>query len=307
MWFKAVRLYQLGGEARFDFDSIEKALDTARFKKEGVAQKLTSGWVSPLPSGGRSEDELPIVYRQGDRMMLCLRRDEKLLPAAVINAEVETRIEEIELKQDRKVYRKEKLQIKDDVIADLLPRAFIKSRRVYAYLCRQRNILVVNATSAALAEELISAVRDALGSFPVKLIQTEVSPTSVMTSWLTGDKPYGAFTLDDECELVNPMEDSNVVRCKSQDLLSEEITVHLQAGKQARKLALIWNDAVRMIVSADLTLSRLRFEDEVLERAADGSPDDEVAVFDQDFAVMALELDALIQQLLAAFGGQSES
>lgn len=307
MWFKAVRLYQLGGESPFDFDTIAQALDTARFKKEGVAQKLTSGWVSPLPSGGRSEAELPITYQQGDRMMICLRRDERLLPAAVVNAEVETRIEEIEGKQDRKVYRKEKLQIKDDVIADLLPRAFIKSRRVYAYLCRQRSMLVVNATSASLAEELISAVRDAVGSFPVKLIQTDSSPMAVMTAWLSGDKPYGAFTLDDECELVNPMEDSNVVRCKSQDLLAEEMAVHLQAGKQARKLALIWNDAVRMIVSADLTLSRLRFEDDVLERAADGSPDDEVAVFDQDFAVMTLELDALIQQLLAAFGGQSES
>ena len=306
MWFKAVRLYQLGGESRFDFESIEKALDTARFTREGVAQKLTTGWVSPLPSGGRSEEELPIVYQQSDRMMICLRRDEKILPAAVINAEVETRIDEIELKQDRKVYRKEKLQIKDDVIADLLPRAFIKSRRVYAYLCRQRNMLIVNATSASLAEELISAVRDALGSFSVKLIQTELSPMTVMTAWLTGDKPYGAFTLDDECELVNPMEDSNVVRCKSQDLLAEEISVHLQAGKQARKLAVIWNDAVRMVVSADLTLSRLRFEDEVLERAADGSPDDEVAVFDQDFSVMSLELDALILQLMAAFGGQEE-
>jgi recombination associated protein RdgC len=306
MWFKAIRLYQLGADSSFDFTRIEEALESARFRKEGVAQKLTTGWVSPLPAGGRSPEELPIVYQQGDRMMICLRRDERLLPAAVVNAEVEARIEDIEAKQDRKVYRKEKLQLKDEVISDLLPRAFIKSRRVYAYLCRQRNMLVVNATSAALAEELISSVREALGSFPVKLLQTEASPIAVMTSWLTGEKPDGAFVLDDECELVNPMEDSNVVRCKSQDLQSEEIAVHLQAGKMARKLALIWNDAVRMVVSADLTLSRLRFEDEVLERASDGNPEDEVAIFDQDFSVMALELDALIQQLIAAFGGQSE-
>lgn len=303
MWFKAVRLYQLGGDAQFDFTNIENALESARFQKAGVTQKLTTGWVSPLPSGGRTDEELPIAYQQGDRMMICLRRDEKMLPSSVVNDEVQTRIDEIELKQDRKVYRKEKLQLKDEVIIDLLPRAFVKSRRVYAYLCRQRNMLMVNATSAALAEELISSVRDALGSFPVKLVQTQESPMVVMTSWLTGDKPNGAFTLEDECELVNPMEDSNVVRCKSQDLLAEEIAVHLQAGKQARKLALIWNDAVRIVVSADLTLSRLRFEDEVLERAADGSPDDEVAVFDQDFSVMTLELDAMIQQLLAAFGG----
>ncbi|GGG57453.1 recombination-associated protein RdgC [Pseudohongiella nitratireducens] len=306
MWFKAVRLYQLGGDAQFDFANIENALESARFQKAGVTQKLTTGWVSPLPAGGRSAEELPIVYQQGDRMMVCLRRDEKMLPSSVVNEEVQTRIEEIEQKQDRKVYRKEKLQLKDEVTIDLLPRAFVKSRRVYAYMCRQRNLLVVNATSAALAEELISAIRDALGSFPVKLLQTKESPMVVMTSWLQGDKPYGAFTLDDECELVNPMEDSNVVRCKSQDLLAEEMAVHLQAGKQARKLALIWNDAVRMVVSADLTLSRLRFEDEVLERAADGSPDDEVAVFDQDFSVMSLELDALILQLMAAFGGQEE-
>jgi len=306
MWFKAVRLYQLGGDAQFDFANIENALESARFQKAGVTQKLTTGWVSPLPAGGRSAEELPIVYQQGDRMMVCLRRDEKMLPSSVVNEEVQTRIEEIEQKQDRKVYRKEKLQLKDEVTIDLLPRAFVKSRRVYAYMCRQRNLLVVNATSAALAEELISAIRDALGSFPVKLLQTKESPMVVMTSWLQGDKPYGAFTLDDECELVNPMEDSNVVRCKSQDLLAEEMAVHLQAGKQARKLALIWNDAVRMVVSADLTLSRLRFEDEVLERAADGSPDDEVAVFDQDFSVVALAFEELILQLMAAFGGQEE-
>src|SRR5690554_1908351 len=302
MWFKNIRLYRLPADFTLDMDQLGHALTAQAFVPCGKTERTRGGFVGPLGGG-----DAPLDHQLGDYTMLCFRRDDRLLPAAVVNEAVDERVADIEAQQDRKVHRKEKQQLKEEVTLDLLPRAFVRSRRIYAYYSAADRLLVVDTSSATLAEELLNALREGLGSFPASLPEVPVAPMSVMTQWLRAGTASNHFQIDQDCELVNPLEDGNVIRCKAQDLAADEISVHLDAGKQVRKLGLVWNDAVRCVLSADLTLGRVRFEDMVLERATEADAETAAEQFDQDFAVMTLVLSDLFKSLFAVFEEPSDA
>lgn len=164
-------------------------------------------------------------------------------------------------------------------------------------------MLIVNTSSATVAEELTNSLRETLGSLPVSLPVAKAAPSDVMTRWLEQNSASEGFSINQECELFNPLEDSNVVRCKGQDLASEEIKAHLDAGKQVKKLGVVWNDALSCVLGADLGISRLRFEDMILEKADEVDAESAAQQFDQDFAIMSLEISKFMESLSAAFGG----
>ncbi|MEX2334509.1 MAG: recombination-associated protein RdgC, partial [Pseudohongiella sp.] len=202
MWFKSIRLYQFTRPFGLTAVELDKKLSEFLFQPCSSFERSRFGWVSPL---GKEEEALTHVV--GDCIMVCARKDEKLLPAAVVNDAVNEQVEELEAKQSRKVYRKEKLQIKDDVTAALLPRAFSRTRKVFAYIDHKAGLLVVNSSSASAAEELISGLRECLGSMPVVPADVQQAPGSVMTGWLQAQVADGQFEISENCELFNPAED----------------------------------------------------------------------------------------------------
>ena len=92
------------------------------------------------------------------------------------------------------------------------------------------------------------------------------------------------------------------MRCRFQDVDSREVLGHIEAGKRVTRLALTWREAVRFVMSEDFVLRRLRFDAKITEHG-DGAADDAVGRFDQDFAVMAVQVGALVDALLEGFGG----
>lgn len=58
-----------------------------------------------------------------------------------------------------------------------------------------------------------------------------------------------------------------MVRCKRQDLTSEEIQLHLTAGKLVTQLSLAWSDKLSFVLDDKLAVKRLRFEDLLQEQA----------------------------------------
>lgn len=301
MWFKNLRVYTFAKPLAQTFEEIETALADKLFEPCGSMEKARLGWVSPL---GREGEMLSHV--QGNYLMLCCQKQERLLPAAVINEATDEKVAELEERQGRKIYRKEKRQIRDDVFVTLLPRAFTRNQQTFAYLSLADNLLVVNSGSAPKAEELLTLLRDTLGSLPVEIPTTSRAPADVMTRWLREQHGSDNFVIDEECELFNPIDGSNVVRCKGQDLFSEEIQTHLGAGKQVKSLGVTWNSAVSCVISEDLSIKRVKFVG-MNEEREQGEAESEVEKFDQEFAVMTLQLSGFFTDFFQAFGGIEES
>lgn len=298
MWFKNIRLYRFTKPFELTPEELEEKLAEHTFQPCGKHDQSKYGWVSPL---GRHSEMLTHVT--GDYIMICAQKQEKILPASVVNDAVQDKVEELEAKQGRKIFRKERLQLKDEITLTLLPKAFARTKKTFAYFAAKDNLLVVNSSSANNAEELLGFLRNSIESLPVIPPNAKNIPSEVMTLWLQHQVAGDHFEIDQECELYNPSEDGNVVRCKGQDLYSDEIQSHLAAGKQVKKLGVLWKDSLSCILEDDLTIKRLKFQDMVLEKAGEADAESAAEQFDQDFAVMSLELAKFFKSLFKAFGG----
>ncbi len=298
MWFKNLRIYRFTSSFDATPEELEGKLGESPFTPCGAHSKESMGWVPPLGRTG-----VQLVHTASGHHLLCLMMEEKILPASVVNDALQERVDEIEGKEGRKLFRKERLQLKDDVTAELLPKAFPKKQKVFAYISPVDRLLVINAGSQGQAETLLGFLRNTLGSLPVVPVSTVGVPADIMTRWLQQGHGTESFELESDVELFNPREDGNTVRCKGQDLGSHEIEEHLKAGKLANKLRVSWKDRLSCVINDSLAISSLKFSDVILEKANEYDAESVAEQFDQDFTLMALELGRFYKDLFAAFGG----
>ncbi|MCB1695915.1 MAG: recombination-associated protein RdgC [Halioglobus sp.] len=301
MWFKNIRAYRLTSPFTLSPEQLGEQLAQRGFEPCAKSQALALGWVPPL---GSEDGEL--VHAAAGRLLVKLKREEKILPSTVVREMLDEKVEEIEAGQGRKVYRKERLNLKDEIVQDCLPRAFSRSSAMYAYIDTRTNWVFVDAASATRAEELLNLLRECIGSFPVLLPQVNNAPVAVMTNWLLHRNLPQDFELGQECELREPGEEGGVVRCRGVDLLSEEVETHLHAGKQVARISLGWDERLQLVLAEDLCLRRLKFADELMKENEDIAEGDEAARLDADFALMTDAIGSLQARVLALFGGEAE-
>ena len=302
MWFKNLSIFRLTEAFTLSPGELEQKLEALAFHPCGPHQEFTFGWTSPL---GKSNQQL--VHSTNGFMMLCLKKEERLLPASVVNEISQEKILEKEQQQARKLSKKERTEIKDEILFDLLPKAFTFSRKIYAYIDPKGGWLIVDAASAKNAEDLLSMLRKSLTSLPAVPLNTIDNPATIMTEWLLNSKAPDDILIEDECELRSPEEQGGIVRCKRHDLALPEIKNHLDTGKEVIKLAVSWADRISFIVDENLSIKRLRFLDLIQDQVTDIEANDEAAQFDVDFSIMSAELANFIPRLLELFGGENKA
>ncbi len=300
MWFRNARPYKLPGRLGIDASELSQRLSRRPFQPCRPSQAVSSGWVAAL-----SDDATDFVHKSGDYWLIRLQREERLLPASVIRSEVNSRIQEIQTGQGRRVQRKERLDIVDEVTQDLMPRAFTKSQYLEALINDREGWVWVNTASAGRAEDLLSLLREGLGNLPVAIPDTQKSPVIVMSQWLlNGGLPDG-MSLGGDVDLEDPQEEGGVVRVRGMYLESDEIRRHIESGKQVVRLALSWHDQIDFVVDRDLSLRRIRFSDE-LKGVNEELHEDVLARRDADCLLMGETLSTLQSAITKTFGGISE-
>lgn len=299
MWFKNLALYRLTEAFTLSSDELEQKLQQMAFRACGSHEEFTLGFTSPL---GKTYEQL--VHSTNGFLMLCVKKEERVLPSNVVNEMTLAKIAETEEQQGRKLTKKERTSIKDELIFELLPRAFTFSTKTYAYIDPKGGWIIVDSASAKKAEDLLSLLRKCLGSLPAVPLNTVNKPISVMTGWLeNSDLLPHDINIEDECELHAPEDEGGIIRCKRHDLDTDEIQNHLDAGKQVTKLAVNWADRIAFVLDENLAIKRLKFLDLVQDQVADVETNSEAERFDADFSIMSLELSRFIPRLLEVFGG----
>ena len=297
MWFRNARPYKLPGRLGIDASELSQRLSRRPFQPCRPSQPTSSGWVAAL-----SDEATDFVHKAGDYWLVRLQREERLLPASVIRSEVNSRIQEIQTGQGRRVQRKERLDIVDEVTQDFLPRAFTKSQHLEALINDKAGWVWVNTASAARAEDLLSLLREGLGNLPVTLPDTQKSPVVIMSQWvLNGGLPEG-LSLGGDADLEDPQEEGGVVRARGVYLESDEIRGHIESGKQVVRLALSWQDQVDFVLDKDLSIRRIRFSDE-LKGINEELHEDVLARRDADCLLMGETLETLQTAIANQFGG----
>jgi recombination associated protein RdgC len=300
MWFRNLQLYRLGRPFEMTPEELEARLQANAFQGCKRMDMLATGWAPPLGRHGQQ-----LVHAANGYIMLCARKEEKIIPAGVVRQLLEDKIVEVEAAEGREIYRREKLRMKEEIIVDLLPRALTRISNQFAYIDVRQNLIVIDSASPAKAEALVSQLRTTLGRLPATPVKSKQSLSGLMTRWLGGEQLPRDFELGGECELRHPQPDGGVVSCKHQDLGASEVRNHVKQGKYAVKLALLWKDRLSCVLHDDLSIKRLRFEDIVREAESETEADDPVSRFDLDFSIMVLELAAFLPALMTALGGEA--
>ncbi len=302
MWFKNLKIYRFSKPFSIDTEQLETQLAEKSFQPCGSTQASSFGWVSPLGDGSTL-----LTHSIGKTTMICVRQEERILPSSVVNDALNEKLDAIQTETGRRPVGKYKQSIKDELILTLLPKAFTRSKRAYAYLDQKAQMLIVDAASNNKAEELVELLRQSLGSLPAVPLKTNTLPVLLMTNWLKGNNLKDDFLIKDECELKESDDEGAILRCKRQDLGSDEIQMHLDSGKEVTKLAVNWNETIECIIQDDLAIKRLKFSDELLDQAADDGAEDAAARFDADFNLMTGELSRFIPRLIEVLDGEQQS
>ncbi|WP_273873371.1 recombination-associated protein RdgC [Serratia ureilytica] len=301
LWFKNLMVYRLSREVALKADEMEKQLSAFAFTPCGSQDMAKTGWVSPM---GSHSDAL--THAVNGQIVICARKEEKILPSPVIKQELQAKIERLEAEQHRKLKKTEKDALKDEVLHSLLPRAFSRFNQTFMWIDTVNDLIMVDAASAKRAEDTLALLRKSLGSLPVVPLTMESPIELTLTEWVrSGEMPAG-FAIQDEAELKAILEEGGVIRCKKQNLISDEIAVHIEAGKLVTKLAVDWQERIQLMLSDDGSLKRLKFADTLREQNDDIDRDDFAQRFDADFILMTSELAALIKNTIEALGGEAQ-
>ncbi len=302
MWFKNLALYRFTESFTQSAEELENLLMESVFRPCGSHDEFSLGWTSPT-----GEVDGSLVYAANGCFMICLKKQEKVLPTSVVNELLDEAIAVKEDKEARKLSKKERTQVKDELIFELLPKAFSFSKKTFAYIDPAGGWMVVDAATPKKAEDVLSFLRKTIRSLPVVPLNTVKDPVDVMTLWLNEPQQVPKdLALEDECDLRSSMVEGCVVRCKRHDLTVPEIINHLDNGKQVIKLALNWSDRLAFVVDENLGIKRLKFLDLVQDQVADTEYDDEIGRFDVDFTIMIAELGQFIPRLAEVFGGENK-
>ena len=289
MWFKNIKAYQLTQPLSLDDNDLERVLGEHAFRPCGSQDVATMGFASPFSQAGKSGTMFHVVQQ---RYWITVKKQEKILPAAVINAEFEEMVTKIEMETGSPVGKKAKADLKQEIQTKLLPQAFTKNSYTHGFISLPDNVVIIDASSDGKAEAFLALVRKAIGSLPVVPIARH-SLQSELTHWLTDATPDGIELLE-EAEFKSTDDAGSVIRCKNQPLDSDEISIHLDAGKLVQKVAFAYQDTLNAIIAEDGSIKRIKFTDRIKEETEDVPKDQVEARLDAEFALMSAELSHFV-------------
>ncbi|RDL44327.1 recombination-associated protein RdgC [Marinomonas piezotolerans] len=293
MFFKTLQIFQLKEGAALDFSAIEQALKDHPLRKIGSQDEFTFG---ALPLIRNSECW---SLTSNDCMLFRFGKEEKNLPSSVVREELETIVAAIETIEGRKVGRKEKADLKEELIFSLRSKAFSNLSDVWLFIDKKAELLVLNTTNAGMTEQSFKQLQAMLGSFPMVPLQAQVSPSSIMADWLMKNDVPASLETGDTCDLQDSSEDRSSIKFKKLEPLSEDVTRHLEQGMSVKNIGLRWMDKMSFVLCDDLTIKSIKWDDALKEQAFNDSQGGAQSDLDANFALMSLTIRDFFQNHFA--------
>lgn len=306
MWFRNLSVYRLTQPLVIEQAALDAALAQKLARACACQEMVAYGFISPFDTKEllRTAESPALSHWSSNAFLIAAHKESRNLPASAIKDEVDLKVKAIEQEQQRSVYRKERDQIKDEIIQAMLPRAFIKRSNTFAYFDLDAGLVFVNTSSPKNAEDLLSTLREVLGSLPIRPVSVKVAPTATMTEWLKAKQATPGLTILGNCTLKDTGDGGGSVRCRDQDLSGDEVSLHLSSGKMVTELDLAYENQMSFTLNEKLGIKKLRFEDLLLDQAKQTGGDDKKAQLDASFTLMVLTNRKFVPELLEALGGE---
>lgn len=294
--FKNLILYRLDAWVPESLEAIAARMVFCEFVECGPTQPMSAGWVPP-----RGEKGAPLLEFVGNHVLMRLQVERKAVPGATVKRVLQQRLDVIEQETGRRPKGKAAKELKEEIVQELLPRAFPRRTSTLVWLDIRQMLVVVGAGSVAAADYAVMMLIEALGGgIRLQLLQTTAAPATAMADWLVSQEAPPGFTVDRETTLQQPDSEKAAVRYTRHTLDIEQVAEHIKQGKLPTKLAMTWQSRVSFVLTDTLALKGIKLLDVALEGRAD-QPDADA--FEADVAITTGELSQLFIALTHALGG----
>lgn len=271
-------------------DALSEHLAEKPFTEPLELELASAGFVPPRDGYG-----LVIPFSGG--LAFAVRIDSKIIPASAVSAEVNKRAKRIEQQESRKVGKKQRAEIKEQVLSDFCRKALIKTAVVTCYYHRDTGYLVVPATSKLLADRIVTLLIDAVGSVKTETIHVsdvKQGLTTRLSAWLETDGDGKEFEGFEPCE--------EVALAAGGQRLSLKVE-NLRGGRDGLKEAVGKGFGVKSLRLETATGCSFRLTDEFQLKGIYVPTDIEAdeSGFEQDAAFELLNVAAVVTELSAMF------
>ena len=164
--FRNVRYYRLDGVWPESEEALSQCLEQAGFEPCGPLTERSSGWVAVDPD---SSDLLSRRVNGAD--LIRLRSQSRVLPAAVVNEELEARIEEFRSRMQEAPSPREKRRLKAEARDELMPKAMVKSDRIWGYIDLKEKVLGIDTALDSVAERFLRRLQASIDGVSIRPLQ----------------------------------------------------------------------------------------------------------------------------------------
>ncbi len=291
MWFNNVVMYQY---ELSDETDLTTCLSPDYMKPCPPHARFIYGWLPPFA------DE--IVHEIAGCTMICMGKEERLLPRGVINRLLTERVKNLETQRGYPVKRAEKSQMSEDLEFELLPKAFCLQKRLPAFFDSVSKRLIINTSSENQGAQLTSLLRKSVPGIRIEPLQQTENLAIRFAEWINNPSSLPPnIQLASDCLLFSLDNEKKRFNCKGYELPADEITTLLAQGLAVAELSLIWNERIQFTLTQDFVLKRIKCLDYLLDEFNETRALEE-GCQQQDAALTILsgEMRSLIDELLAS-------
>ena len=270
--------------------------DWPAFTPCGPTQPASIGWIPP-----RGQHETDLVEVVGSQIVLRACIETKNVPPATLEKAVDAKAAKIEIDSGRKPSKKHRRDLKDEARLELLPHAFPRQKQVHVWIDQEAGRLVVGSASSSTVDAVVTLLVQSLEGMKVHPINTTDAPVAIMTGWLADGEPdFEEFTLGRACELKADDELRSAVRYSRAPLDTDEVKTYVRQGMRAKSLEMTHCGRVAFTLGTGMQITGIEFLDVVME----GRDGDMADSFGADVALATGELRKVLDDVIAALGGE---
>ncbi|KTD60430.1 recombination associated protein [Legionella sainthelensi] len=291
MWFNNALIYQYQQDDTCD---LTVSLTENILKPCPPHARFVYGWL-PLIA-----DEM--IQEIAGSSLICLGKEERLLPRGVINKMLAERVQLLETQQGRMVKRAEKAQMAEDIEFELLPKSFCVQKRLLAILDSSSKRIIINTSSPNQAAQLTSFLRKSVAGISIEPLSHTENLALRFAEWIHSPETLPQhFQLASDCLLFSLDDEKKRVHCKGYELPAEEILTLLSQGMATAEISLIWKERIQLTLTHDFTFKKLKSLEYLIDDFNEIKQlDEEYQQRDAALALLSGELRELINDLLAA-------
>ncbi len=288
MWFNNALVYSYQSKQMF---SQMQAMEQEHLKPCPPHARFTFGWMAPFEQG--------LIHEVAGCIMVCLGKEEHILPRSVIQRHVTEKVKALETERGFAVKRSERAQLAEDIEFDLLPKAFCLQKKLYAFFDTARERLIINTSSVNQAAQLLALLRKSMPDLHIEPLGFSDNLALRFNDWINNpqDLPPN-FVLASDYVLTSLDNEKKRFSCKGGELA--EIQSLLSQGFSATEISLLWDERIQFTLTQNLTIKRIKCMDYLQDELHQISDmDGEELQRDARITLLAGELRGLCDGIIA--------